>query len=90
MTPRELRMAADTLTGEARGRLLERADVLEDLLARKGEPVSVESLAAHYAEANHVTKPKRPSVIIEMHPSVPSSNFQGWPPPFGPPPRERE
>jgi hypothetical protein len=34
MTPAELRQAAATLSGEARGRLLERADVVEDLLAR--------------------------------------------------------
>jgi len=52
MTPAELRLAAATLTGEARGRLLERADVLADLLARK-ETVH---LAAHFAAAAHIPR----------------------------------
>ena len=58
MTPTDLRMAAATLTGEARGRLLERADVVEDLLARKSRSstrmVELAGLAVHFATAGHI------------------------------------
>ncbi len=64
MTPADLRMAAETLSGEDRGRLLERADVLADLLARKpGSDVTPGELAEHYTKALHVTPdPNRPSI----------------------------
>ena len=64
MTPADLRMAADTLSGEARGRLLERADVVEDLLARIAKTdggqvclkqLHMAALQEWYTKALHVT-----------------------------------
>ena len=56
-------MAAAALTGEARGRLLERADVVEDLLARKARSstrmVALAGLASHFATAGHI-QPRGP------------------------------
>jgi hypothetical protein len=65
VTPSELRLAAAALTGEARGRLLERADVVEDLLARTGIWTPWPGrwdwwgLASHFATAGHI-QPRGP------------------------------
>lgn len=87
MTPKDLRQAAATLTGEARGRLLERADVVEDLLARKEGPQlrmrwprsEMGKLVDHYTTGKHVQK-RSPLPVqaqeVTGEPKTPLSDFE--------------
>ena len=62
MSPKDLRLAAATLEGVNRGRLLERADVVEYLA----------SIAAHLAQAitegAHLPERGRPLILLDLDP----------------------